>query len=155
MDQTSQSKKQQMLSSPTKTEIQTHIITLLHIIYHYDSTYCRWWEYQHNILLEILPHCSSVCVKSVSATSWVAVVGIGPETAGVMTFSQRATEQHVIFFHGWWAHRFRKARTGIPIQINILNRGHLAGTLEMRWRKRGDYQCVIKLSISKVFETYV
>lgn len=45
----------------------------------------------------------------VSAASRVAAVGIGPETAGVMTFSQRATEQHVFFFHGWRAHRFRKA----------------------------------------------
>lgn len=149
-----------MLSSSTKTETQIHIITLLHITYHYASTYCRWWEYQHNILLEILPRCSSVsfccvcvCVcwsvsLRVSAASWVAVVGIGLETAGVMTFSQRATEQHVIFFHGRWAHRFRKAQAGIPIQINTLDRGRLAGTLKMRWRERRDYQCLIKLSIS-------
>lgn len=60
-----------------------------------------------------------------------------------MTFSQRATEQRVIFLHGWRAHRSRMARTGIPIQINILNRGHLAGTFKMRWREREDYQqCV-------------
>lgn len=59
-----------------------------------------------------------------------------------MTFSQRATEQRVIFFHGWWAHRFRMARTGIPIQINILNRGHLAGALENEMEgKRGLSRC--------------
>lgn len=77
----------------------------------------------------------------VSAASWEAVVGIGPETAGVMTFSQQATEQRVIFFHGWWAYRFRKAWTGIPIQINILKRGILASTLKMRWTDNRVYQC--------------
>lgn len=53
-------------------------------------------------------------------------MGIGPETAGVMTFSQRSAEQRVIFLHGWRAHRFRKQ--AFSIQINVLNRGHLAGT---------------------------
>lgn len=69
-------------------------------------------------------------------------MGIGPETAGVMTFSQRATEQRVIFLHGWWGPRFREARAGVPIQINILHRGHLAAALQKSCRQRGDYQCV-------------
>lgn len=34
-------------------------------------------------------------------------MGIGPETAGVMTFSQRASERRVIFFDGRRARRFR------------------------------------------------
>lgn len=61
----------------------------------------------------------SVCVCGnmwlwLSAARWVAAVGIGPETAGVMTFSQRATEQRVIPLHERWSHRFREAQIGSP-----------------------------------------
>lgn len=68
------------------------------------------------------------------AASWAAVTGEGKGTAAVMAFSQRATERRVVFLHGWGACRFRKAPPGIPIQINILTRGHLASTHGMRWR---------------------
>lgn len=58
-------------------------------------------------------------------------VGIGPETAGVTTFSQRPTEQRVISHHERRAQRFRGAPTGIPDQINILNSKHFPDALEM------------------------
>lgn len=64
-------------------------------------------------------------------------MGFGPKTAGVMTFSQRARENSVLFSptDGEPAD-LERPRTGIPIHINSPNRGLLApSTYNETWGK--------------------